>query len=83
MDHPCCGHLGRAELLLAAGHPERALDLAGQVVARARSAGTYDISRETPDGRYAPGFFQGISGIGYQLLRLTHPGQLPSVLAFR
>ncbi|HEX8675422.1 MAG TPA: type 2 lanthipeptide synthetase LanM family protein [Longimicrobium sp.] len=82
-DHPCCGHLGRAELLFAAGRPERALALAGEVVARARAARTYQISRELPDARVAPAFFQGLSGIGYQLLRLTHPETLPSVLSFR
>ena len=30
---------------------------------------------------YAPGFFQGLSGIGYQLLRLAQP-ELPCVLVF-
>ncbi|HEX8358514.1 MAG TPA: lanthionine synthetase LanC family protein, partial [Longimicrobium sp.] len=82
-DHPCCGHLGRAELLLAAGRQERALALAGELVARARTARTYQIARELPDARAAPAFFQGVSGIGYQLLRLTHPATLPSVLSFR
>lgn len=82
-DHPCCGVLGRAELLLAAGEPARAAVLAARVVARAREKGTYHISRDVPDARYSPGFFQGLSGIGYQLLRVTHPGRLPSVLAFR
>jgi hypothetical protein len=28
------------------------------------------------------GFFQGYSGIGYQLLRFAYPDQIPSVLAF-
>jgi type 2 lantibiotic biosynthesis protein LanM len=82
-DHACCGHMGPAELLLVAGEPERALELAGAVVARARAARTYQLAREIRDARLAPAFFQGISGIGYQLLRLTHPQTLPSVLAFR
>ncbi len=29
-----------------------------------------------------PGFFDGLSGIGYVLLRLGAPGVLPSILAF-
>jgi type 2 lantibiotic biosynthesis protein LanM len=82
-DHPCCGHLGPAELLLVGGRPERALALAGEVAARARAARSYRIASEIPDARLAPAFFQGVSGIGYQLLRLTHPQALPSVLAFR
>ena len=31
---------------------------------------------------FEPGFFQGLSGIGYQLLRLAAPSRLPSVLSF-
>ncbi len=27
-----------------------------------------------------PGFFNGVSGVGYQLLRMTHPDLLPSIL---
>ena len=84
IDHLCCGNLGRAELLLAAG---RALDrpelvdsarrLAQRVVARAGLSGDYaNVSYLTAN----LGFFQGTSGIGYELLRLTNPGLLPSVL---
>jgi lantibiotic modifying enzyme len=29
---------------------------------------------------FAPGFFRGMAGIGYQLLRLADPNSLPSVL---
>ncbi|HEY5060695.1 MAG TPA: lanthionine synthetase LanC family protein, partial [Gemmatimonadaceae bacterium] len=80
-DHPCCGTLGRAELLLVAGSAEAARTVAGSVVARARARGSYEISRDVPEARIAPSFFQGLSGIGYQLLRITHPRRLPSVLA--
>jgi GNAT superfamily N-acetyltransferase len=31
---------------------------------------------------FDPGFFQGLSGIGYQLLRVAAPSVVPSVLAF-
>jgi type 2 lantibiotic biosynthesis protein LanM len=82
-DHTCCGHMGPAELLMAAGQPERALALAGAVVARARAARSYQLARDIRDARAAPAFFQGLSGIGYQLLRLTHPQTLPSVISFR
>ncbi|MEO6324713.1 MAG: hypothetical protein ABIT01_17030, partial [Thermoanaerobaculia bacterium] len=30
----------------------------------------------------APGFWRGLSGVGYLLLRLAKPSALPSVLAF-
>lgn len=81
-DHVCCGTMGRVELLLAAGHGAEAWALAGKVLARARAGGSYYISRDVPDARYAPAFFQGLSGIGYQLLRLARPS-LPSVLAYQ
>ena len=80
-DHPCCGNLGRAELLLSAGHKDLAVNIAEEVVQRARQAGSYQVGK-LPDSRWVPGFFQGLSGIGYQLLRISAPSRLPCVLAF-
>ena len=34
-------------------------------------------------GLFSPSFFQGGSGIGYELLRLAYPEQLPNVLLWR
>jgi lantibiotic modifying enzyme len=82
-DHPCCGTLGRAELLLVTGQPERARAIAGKVVSRARRERSYHISRDVPEARTSPAFFQGLSGIGYQLLRITQPERLRSALAFQ
>lgn len=81
-DHPCCGNLGRAELLLSAGRADLARDLADRVVERALRTGSYGIGHGLPDARWAPGFFQGLSGIGYQLLRTAAPNRLPCILAF-
>ena len=33
-------------------------------------------------GAADPGFFQGLAGIGYEMLRAASPGIVPSVLAF-
>jgi type 2 lantibiotic biosynthesis protein LanM len=85
MDQLCCGNLGRIDFLLTAGlrlsRPdlvacarERATALVEQAVRRGQFA--WDAG----DDRMNPGFFQGISGIGYQLLRLTEPETLPSIL---
>lgn len=86
-DHVCCGNFGRIDILLEAGQrlvrPEwRALaqTTAAQVVARAHRFGGYHLSGAVPRGVFAPGFFQGMAGIGYSLLRLAYPGQLPAVL---
>jgi lantibiotic modifying enzyme len=82
-DHPCCGAMGPAELLLVTGHSEDARAIAATVVTRAREKQSYQISRDVPEARTTPVFFQGLAGIGYQLLRLTHGERLRSALAFQ
>ena len=89
-DHLCCGTFSRVEALLTMGAraakdewiaAARALAepvarrIASHGMAAARTAG---FER----GMFEPGFFQGLSGIGYVLLRLTDPGALPSVSGF-
>lgn len=84
IDHLCCGNMGRVEFLLTASRKlsrpdllEDAMQIASQVVARAKQKGHFGYG---PILTFHPGFFQGASGIGYQLLRLAYPDQLPSVL---
>jgi type 2 lantibiotic biosynthesis protein LanM len=89
-DHLCCGALGRAEVLLVAGEQSGRVDatlaaraLAARVVDRARRRGHFRLSGAGTDYRvFDPGFFQGLSGIGYQLLRVAQPSGLPSVAGF-
>ncbi|WP_170400864.1 type 2 lanthipeptide synthetase LanM family protein [Ruegeria arenilitoris] len=86
LDSLCCGNLGRIELLLSAaeklGQPEltsRAHMLAGKVVHRARQRGHYGLLQLAGKPLLNPGFFQGASGVGYELLRLAVPRKLPNV----
>lgn len=89
-DHLCCGNLGRADVLFTIGRLLRsapplgaAMQIAGRVVGNARDRGHFRLS--TAGGEYevfTPGFFNGLSGIGYTLLRFAEPDRLPSVLAF-
>ncbi len=84
-DGLCCGNLGRAELLILAparGERPSAADLAAAVVRRARRLGGYGTSGRPGQGFFDPSFFQGLAGIGYQLLRIAQPAQLPSVLVW-
>ncbi|HYH81027.1 MAG TPA: type 2 lanthipeptide synthetase LanM family protein [Longimicrobium sp.] len=81
----CCGAMGRADLFLCAagalGRPElaeRARALGGETAERAARRGTYGAG--TLDCAFIPGLFQGMAGIGYQLLRLHFPERIPSVL---
>lgn len=83
-DHLCCGNLGRVDFLLTAAQklsrPELmqdAIQIASRVVARAKQKGHFGYSSIL---NFHPGFFPGAAGIGYQLLRLAYPDQLPSVL---
>jgi type 2 lantibiotic biosynthesis protein LanM len=87
IDHLCCGHLGRCELLLLGAEklprPElqtMAQQRASGVVARAKEAGGYQLFANLPNHVFNPSFFQGTAGIGYELLRLAYPEALPSVL---
>lgn len=86
IDHLCCGNLGRAEVLLVAGQKlansrwsQAAYTLAAQVVQRASETGHYQLFSGLPTPVFSPCFFQGMAGIGYQMLRFANP-QLPSVL---
>ncbi|MGB8508279.1 MAG: type 2 lanthipeptide synthetase LanM family protein [Pyrinomonadaceae bacterium] len=88
-DGLCCGNLGRADLLLAASAlpkyaelERRAVQLGSVVVAGSRQSGGYRLSGRSAQDFFDPSFFQGLSGIGYQMLRLAHPGALPCVLVW-
>jgi class II lanthipeptide synthase len=89
-DHLCCGNMGRSEALLIMG---RGLGQA-QVVAEGAALATRLAQRVCAQGRFGvrtegfehrtfqPGFFRGLAGVGYQLLRGAAPSRLPSVLGF-
>jgi type 2 lantibiotic biosynthesis protein LanM len=87
VDHLCCGTLGRAETLFKAGQvlsrqtlTESALKIATGLVERAEQRGSYRLFAGLSADIDYPGFFQGVSGIGYELLRFAYPDMLPSVL---
>jgi type 2 lantibiotic biosynthesis protein LanM len=88
VDNYCCGNAGRIDVLFTAGRALRRGDLVdaafGGVTAmlqQARRDG-YRLFHELPRGTTAPGLFSGTAGVGYQLLRMVHPDQLPSVLCW-
>ncbi len=89
-DHVCCGNLGRCEALFTAGHRvsapwavAAARRIAAHVTEQAAKRGHFRLSAGGFEYLvFDPGFFRGLSGIGYQLLRMAAPSSLPSVLAF-
>lgn len=86
LDHLCCGHFGRIELLAEAsralGRPELLEDarrMAGAVLDQATLKGPWFVNTAGPRGIQRPGFFQGLAGIGYGWLRLADPAMFPCV----
>jgi type 2 lantibiotic biosynthesis protein LanM len=80
-DGLCCGALGRAELLVAL-HDDRAIEHASAVVERARASGGYRLSGRSGADFFDPSLFQGLAGIGYELLRIARPAEVASVLVW-
>lgn len=90
VDHLCCGNFGRLELLLTAGQIlkrpqliETARQKATYLVQLAQQNQGYQLLGNVSSVAYHPGFFQGTSGIIYQLLRLAYPEQFPVILLWR
>jgi lantibiotic modifying enzyme len=78
----CCGNFGRVELLIEAALVLERPAFSGSAVELVETLATPAIAQVTGDD-YDPGFFCGLAGIGYTLLRLARPGAYPSVAGFR
>lgn len=80
----CHGDLGNLELLLAAAQSSQDAELIAKVGAlTAAIAASIDRSGgicSTPLQIETPGLMVGLAGIGYELLRLADPWNVPSVL---
>lgn len=86
-DSLCTGTLGRVDLLLTAGEAlgdaelvRAALRGAAAVLPRADDAAPFELG--WGHGIEHVGLFSGISGIGYQALRVADPAAVPSLLAW-
>ncbi len=86
IDQCCCGNAGRLDILHVAAERldqpalrDRALGMAAGMIAAARERGCYACIGEH-GAVQSPGLFQGLSGVGYTLLRLAQPRGLPSFL---
>ncbi len=88
LDQLCCGALGHCELLLSAGlyfdrdeWVNAAQALAEASIKKASQGGGFRLLKTLPLHIPMPGFMQGDAGIAYQLLRISKPTVLPSILA--
>ncbi len=87
VDHLCCGNFGRIEVLLVASQKlsrpqllETSQKQAACLITQAEQRGAYQLFSNLPNSLFNPGFFQGMAGIGYELLRLAYPDVLPALL---
>lgn len=86
VDCVCCGNFGRIELLQVAAEKLSRPNL--KLIAEQRTTWAVNWAEKSggyklpnlPNSVFSPSFFQGTSGIGYELLRLAYPELLPSVL---
>lgn len=80
----CHGDAGSLDLLLSyhLAHPEAGLDteLTRILGALRRSFQAHGYISGVAQGVENPGLMTGLAGVGYQLLRLAYPKQVPSVL---
>jgi lantibiotic modifying enzyme len=88
VDTICCGTFGRIDILLEAGlrleNPSlgrQALRLAGERLRRAEAEGYLLTPVDEIADPLRPGFWQGLGGTAYTLVRLTDPERYPCVLA--
>jgi len=84
-DHICCGNMGLVETFLHAGitlgesqWTREAMRITSRVVTRARRKGSFGVTFR--NGFSNPSLFQGSAGIGYQMLRVAFPDDIPAVL---
>jgi type 2 lantibiotic biosynthesis protein LanM len=85
-DSLCCGNFGIAEILAVGGrmltNEEYSLRAKEIVVERGISSQKSRQFLSQEKLIYNTSFFQGMSGIGYEYLRLAYPNDLPCVLLF-
>lgn len=86
-DDLCCGRMGQIDVFLEAGRllqapqwQELAEDFAEAAVLQARERGRYVLSAARGTDVFSPALFQGLAGVGYTLLRLIDPDNLPCIL---
>lgn len=89
-DHLCCGTAGRIDTLIEASiklnQPKlltEAKRRADWFLKRAKNKNSFSIIVSANGKLQSMSLFQGLSGIGYQCLRLAYPKKIPSVLLFK
>ena len=79
-DHLCCGNSAIVEYYLSTGDTESAGRVLGALYERKQAMGSYRDAYSGPGGNVCASLFNGICGIGYEMLRYAFPERLESIL---
>ena len=79
-DHLCCGNAAIAEYYLTVADRDAAGRVLGALYERRRREGAYRDAHSGESGQVSASLFNGIGGIGYEMLRYARPHDVPSVL---
>jgi type 2 lantibiotic biosynthesis protein LanM len=89
-DHLCCGGFGKIETFIEsylklndANHLKTAKKFASYSIEKAKRDNGFTFFSDIPKDLPVYSFFRGTAGVGYQLLRLVHPKELPSILSIK
>ena len=87
VDTLCCGNFGRLDFLVSSGLLLKKGDLVklveqqtSRVLNRYDTTGEFNYFSNYSTSETNIGFYQGISGIGYEMLRICEPGLFGSIL---
>jgi len=87
VDHLCCGRAGKLDLLIESylyfrqdKYLKKALELSKFMIYSANNSSGYHLYPDLPKNIINMGLFQGLSGIGYQYLRVINPYKFKSIL---
>jgi lantibiotic modifying enzyme len=89
IDHCCCGNAGRLGISHTLALREDGVSIKfvrqaeSMFLEHRRREGRFNLDEEVEGWLGEAGFFRGLSGIGYVLLRLREPSLLPDILALR
>jgi type 2 lantibiotic biosynthesis protein LanM len=85
-DQLCCGNAGRVVVLTEAAlqlddttYQAKAIKLMDAMLERQKQQGYFELEAHSPR-LHNVSLFQGLAGIGYALLRLQHPTEIPNIL---
>ena len=79
-DHLCCGNAAIVEYYLTLGDRKVAGCVLGALFGRRLREGEYRDAHSGANGRVSASLFNGICGIGYEMLRYASPHDVPSIL---